>query len=141
MRLSLRILRYSMSLNYETGSPTTHQAVPALKLRFGGNGLVHQTLDLKWHNADLRRGDLTRKQRADYIRAVKCLQAKPPKAPAYLVPGARSRFDDFAGVHIHQTFDIHFNVRAAPMNDPSIKHDSCSAGCLLSVASLFRMEV
>lgn len=33
--------------------------------------------------------------------------AKPPKYPASLVPGGRSRFDDFLAVHINQTLIIH----------------------------------
>jgi tyrosinase len=67
-------------------------------------------------DANLRRGSLSRKQRLEYISAVKCLQTKGPKRPD-LIPGSRSRFDDFSGVHIFQTFDIHFNVCAMTAND------------------------
>ena len=79
------------------------------------------TKHLTSHDADRLRGSLTRRQRAEYIRAVKCLQAKPPKAPAELVPGARSRFDDFTAVHINQTLDIHFNVCVARMGSGTMR--------------------
>ena len=45
-----------------------------------------------------------------YIDAVKCLMDKPSIAGS-AIPGARSRFDDFVGVHINQTLTIHATVR------------------------------
>jgi tyrosinase len=72
-------------------------------------------------DADLRRGALSRRQRAAYISAVKCLQTKPSKAPADFIPGSRSRFDDFMGVHINQTFDVHFNVFAPVVSSNKIR--------------------
>jgi hypothetical protein len=38
---------------------------------------------------------------------VVCLQNLPPKTPTTLVPGVRSRFDDFLATHINQTLSIH----------------------------------
>ncbi|KAL8383446.1 hypothetical protein RB595_010578 [Gaeumannomyces hyphopodioides] len=36
-------------------------------------------------------GNLTKEERADYVRAVKCLMEKPGKTPRTVAPGARSR--------------------------------------------------
>lgn len=55
---------------------------------------------------------MSKKDRLAYIDAVLCLQSKPSIAAPGLVPGARSRFDDFQAVHINQTYFIHFNVGA-----------------------------
>ncbi|KLU82363.1 hypothetical protein MAPG_01435 [Magnaporthiopsis poae ATCC 64411] len=61
------------------------------------------------HNTAIRRdwATLTKCERKDYIKAVKCLMAKPSKSPSSFAPGARSRFDDFVAVHINQTLSIH----------------------------------
>ena len=67
------------------------------------------------YDTKVLRGTLSRRERKNYIDAVKCLQRKPPKSPVKLVPGARSRYDDFVAVHIYQNFDVHFNVRLAWM--------------------------
>ncbi|OQO14223.1 hypothetical protein B0A48_01099 [Cryoendolithus antarcticus] len=45
---------------------------------------------------------LTPHEKKDYISAVKCLQSKPALSSA-TVPGAKTRYDDFVGVHIQQT--------------------------------------
>lgn len=44
-----------------------------------------------------------------YTDAVQCLMEKP-SISGELVPGARSRFDDFVGTHINQTMTIHATV-------------------------------
>lgn len=44
-----------------------------------------------------------------YIDAVLCLTSKPALSGDE-IPGARSRFDDFFGVHINQTLSIHGTV-------------------------------
>lgn len=49
--------------------------------------------------------------RADYIRAVHCLAAKPPLMDKRLAPGAVNRLDDFTYIHINQTNIIHQSVR------------------------------
>ena len=36
-------------------------------------------------------GDLSKAERLDYVNAVKCLQKKPPKTPAAVAAGAKSR--------------------------------------------------
>ncbi|KAI3558694.1 hypothetical protein CABS03_08345 [Colletotrichum abscissum] len=48
-------------------------------------------------------------QRLDYIRSVKCLMALPSEGND-LWPGAKSRFDDFQGMHIYMTQKVHFNL-------------------------------
>lgn len=61
------------------------------------------------------RRKLTTAEKADYIRAVKCLHEQLPAITTETVPGAVSRFDDFIGVHKLQTPYIHFVVRASMM--------------------------
>lgn len=58
----------------------------------------------------LRRGTLSTSEKLDYIKAVKCLQSKPPRTPASEAPGAKTRFDDFVATHINQTLTIHYTV-------------------------------
>lgn len=54
-------------------------------------------------------GSLSKAERLDYVNAVKCLQSLPPRTPASVASGARSRFDDFIVTHIQQTLNIHFS--------------------------------
>lgn len=56
------------------------------------------------------RDSLSVKERKNYIAAVKCLQSKPAKTPQELVPGAKTRFDDFVATHINQTMAIHYTA-------------------------------
>lgn len=60
--------------------------------------------------ANCYRGNMSKNERLAYTDAVLCLQSKPSISPPGLVPGARSRFDDFQAVHINQTYSVHFNV-------------------------------
>lgn len=54
-------------------------------------------------------GDLFSKpERRGYIRAVLCLQKKPPSYRD--LNGAKSRFDDFQSEHINEAFNIHLSV-------------------------------
>ncbi|CAF9937036.1 MAG: hypothetical protein HETSPECPRED_010536 [Heterodermia speciosa] len=57
---------------------------------------------------------LPTKEKHSYINAVKCLRRLPPLNLPSLVPGVRSRFDDYQAVHINSTFIIHFNGRFLP---------------------------
>lgn len=45
-----------------------------------------------------------------YTDAVLCFQKLPAKTPRSLVPGVRSRYDDFLATHINQTLSIHYTV-------------------------------
>jgi len=55
----------------------------------------------------MNRDDLDEKTRLDYIRAVKCLAAKPALTDKTLAPGAVNRLDDLTYIHINQTNIIH----------------------------------
>ncbi|KAJ5016903.1 N-acetyl-6-hydroxytryptophan oxidase ivoB [Colletotrichum sp. SAR 10_99] len=46
--------------------------------------------------------------RLDYIDSIKCLMALPSEGND-LWPGAKSRYDDFQGMHIYMTKQVHFN--------------------------------
>jgi len=61
--------------------------------------------------AEMHRSSLNNTERTNYITAVKCLAAKPPKYSASVAPGAKSRYDDFVVTHIQQTLSIHGTVR------------------------------
>lgn len=62
-------------------------------------------------------GSLKNKEKTDYIAAVQCLQSKPAIS-GDLVPGARSRYDDFVGTHINQTVSIHGTVSSFDLDHP-----------------------
>jgi tyrosinase len=53
---------------------------------------------------------MKKKERKDYIKAVKCLFDLPAKTRDF-ADGARTRHDDFVAVHINQTLQIHQTVR------------------------------
>ena len=55
-------------------------------------------------------GDLSKEERSEYIRAVKCLLTKPSKLEAGKYPGAKSRYDDFVVVHMNMTPSVHGTV-------------------------------
>ncbi|KAK7988022.1 hypothetical protein PG989_008337 [Apiospora arundinis] len=50
---------------------------------------------------------MTSVERKAYTKAVKCLLGKPSKSDPKVVPGAKSRYDDFVAQHINQTMSIH----------------------------------
>ncbi|KAI1385398.1 Di-copper centre-containing protein [Hypoxylon trugodes] len=62
-------------------------------------------------NLTIRRawGALSQDERKAYTSAVLCLQSLPAKTPTNLVPGVRSRYDDFVATHINQTLNIHYS--------------------------------
>jgi tyrosinase len=64
------------------------------------------------HNLRVRRewGTLSKKQRKNYIKAVKCLQSRPALTPSTVSSGAKTRFDDFVVTHINQTMTIHYTA-------------------------------
>jgi tyrosinase len=59
-------------------------------------------------------GALSKSERLAYVNAVKCLQSLPPRTPAAVAPGAKSRFDDFVVTHIQQTLSIHYSGNFQP---------------------------
>ena len=67
----------------------------------GGCNLSNVAVRREW-NA------LSKTERKAYISAVQCFQKKQTKTPASLIPGARSRFDDWVGTHVNQTMTIHY---------------------------------
>ncbi|KAF2691729.1 Di-copper centre-containing protein [Lentithecium fluviatile CBS 122367] len=71
------------------------------KRKRGGCTLSNLAVRREW-------GTLSNKQRKAYTDAVLCLQAKTAKTPSSLMPGAKSRFDDWVGTHINQTMTIHY---------------------------------
>lgn len=50
-------------------------------------------------------GDLSLAERKDYVTAMLCLMAKPPKLTQF--PGVTNRYEDFVAVHVNQTLSIH----------------------------------
>ena len=48
--------------------------------------------------------------RQEYTNAVLCLQSKPSQFAPGVVPGAKTRYDDFVAVHMNQTLVIHGTV-------------------------------
>lgn len=59
------------------------------------------------------RRTFTKKQQQNYLNAVKCLQVKPAKSVS-LVPGSKNRYEDFLGIHILYTDEVHFVVSSQP---------------------------
>ncbi|KAF7888887.1 hypothetical protein EAF00_009187 [Botryotinia globosa] len=70
----------------------------------------HNTCTIK--NAIKRRewSDLSGADRSAHTNAVLCLQSKKPITSSEVVPGVRSRFDDFVATHVNQSFTIHATV-------------------------------
>lgn len=50
---------------------------------------------------------MTKRERKAYISAVQCMFSSPSQSDRTLVPGARTRYDDFVAQHINQTTSIH----------------------------------
>ena len=67
----------------------------------GGCNLFNVAVRREWNS-------LSKKERKSYTDAVLCLQKKQTKTPVSLLPGARSRYDDWVGTHINQTLNIHY---------------------------------
>ncbi|KAF4635209.1 hypothetical protein G7Y89_g2881 [Cudoniella acicularis] len=69
-----------------------------------------QYFDINWEN----RSTLTLGERKEYTDAVNCLRKLPPISPPEVVPGARSRFDDFHASHINATSWVHVSTYFLP---------------------------
>jgi hypothetical protein len=90
------------------------------------------------------RGTLSAHERIAYTNAVLCLQGKTALTPTSLIPGVRSRYDDFVGTHINQTLNIHYTVSHS--SPPSLLWPLAHLLFLLPgdvprVASLFYVEL
>ncbi|CAN9157612.1 unnamed protein product [Alternaria alternata] len=73
------------------------------------NGTLERRAGCNILNAPVRRNwdFMSAKERKAYSTAVKCMYTSPSKSDPTLVPGARTRYDDFVGQHINQTRTIH----------------------------------
>ena len=69
-----------------------------------------ETLKLKLTFATQHRGDISKKERREYIAAMLCLMSRPSRLDQTEYPGAKTRYDDFVAVHINQTLAIHGTV-------------------------------
>jgi len=74
-----------------------------------GQAIQGKTQTCNLGNAAVRRewSTLLPSERKAYTDAVLCLQSKPARTNQTLVPGAKSRYDDFVWTHIEQTLTIH----------------------------------
>ncbi|KAF1975455.1 Di-copper centre-containing protein [Bimuria novae-zelandiae CBS 107.79] len=84
----------------EFAAQTTNETLAQNEKR-GGCSLWNVSVRREW-------SALSKKERKAYTDAVLCLQSKPARTPSSLIPGAKSRFDDFVGTHINQTNNIHY---------------------------------
>ncbi|KAI0896690.1 Di-copper centre-containing protein [Annulohypoxylon nitens] len=75
-----------------------------IRASLGIDGCTEKTMRIRksWDETDAA-------TRADYIRAVKCLAAKPATVDKNLAPGAVNRLDDFTATHINQTNVVHIS--------------------------------
>ncbi|KAM0811794.1 hypothetical protein AB5N19_12150 [Seiridium cardinale] len=82
------------------------QAIAALQ-NATDNGLAKKSCNI--FNARIRKewSTLSAKERTSYTSAVNCLMKLPSKYDPTVVPGAKSRYDDFVAQHINQTLSIH----------------------------------
>ncbi|KAI1100189.1 Di-copper centre-containing protein [Jackrogersella minutella] len=80
-----------------------------LRASLGPNGCTQETIRIRksWDDVD----DATR---SDYVRAVKCLAAKPATVDKSIAPGAVNRLDDFTYIHDNQTNIIHVSGSFLP---------------------------
>ncbi|KAI0024293.1 hypothetical protein F4780DRAFT_657749 [Xylariomycetidae sp. FL0641] len=72
-----------------------------------------QTLSSKLNADTTFRRDLSRWERRQYLRAIRCLQQTPGKTSA-TYSGVKSRYDDFLALHISQTDYIHWAGQFLP---------------------------
>ncbi|KAK7189425.1 hypothetical protein DPSP01_001414 [Paraphaeosphaeria sporulosa] len=85
----------------EFAGQTTNETLAANKKR-DGCSLGNLSIRREWST-------LSKPQRKAYTDAVLCLQKLPARTPSSVIPGAKSRFDDFVGTHIQQANYIHYS--------------------------------
>ncbi len=78
------------------------------------NSTSNGALDIQQLTIVTCRRTLSLADRKSYISALKCVMGKPSLTSRAKLPGARSRYDDFLGVHILQADNVHFGVRIPP---------------------------
>ncbi|KAJ4364847.1 hypothetical protein N0V95_000596 [Ascochyta clinopodiicola] len=73
------------------------------------NGTLEKRGSCNIFNAAVRRdwNFMSTKERKAYIDAVQCMFSAPAQSDPKLVPGAKTRYDDFVAQHINQTTSIH----------------------------------
>ncbi|KAF2124904.1 Di-copper centre-containing protein [Dothidotthia symphoricarpi CBS 119687] len=71
------------------------------KSKRGGCNLSNVAIRREW-------GSLSKADRKSYTNAVLCLQKKKANTPSALMPGAKTRYDDWVATHINQTLTIHY---------------------------------
>ncbi|KJZ75412.1 hypothetical protein HIM_05108 [Hirsutella minnesotensis 3608] len=71
--------------------------------------LQHRPRNCTKANVAIRRSweSMSKKERLDYIRAIKCLHKKPTRGNLALSPGNENRLDDFTSSHINSSLYIH----------------------------------
>ena len=102
----------SMIVNVECNashhpSHPSKKCTPALKAKNTRREWFEPFLYYTIGYLQLNRATLTKPERRHYIDAILCLQSLPSKLGD--VPGARTRYDDFAAVHINHTLSIHMS--------------------------------
>ncbi|CAK4025475.1 Tyrosinase orsC [Lecanosticta acicola] len=113
-QLAIHAYRTTEKAVQQIGSPGLHNSSTCSsdKLRVrrewfvGSNNMVKEFREM----LTSERGSLSKSQRRDYIRAVRCLQTKPALTPLAVAAGAKTRYDDFVVVHINQTLTIHYTA-------------------------------
>jgi tyrosinase len=100
--LALASILVTPSLGIARARPQTAGADSATAPGHGTCTTANTAVRKEW-------GSLTVGQRKQYIAAVQCLQKKPSIIPHGLVPGAKTRADDFTATHINQTLQIHLD--------------------------------
>ncbi|KAI4626617.1 hypothetical protein J4E83_003769 [Alternaria metachromatica] len=73
------------------------------------NGTLEKRGSCSIFNASVRKdwAIMSAKERKAYISAVQCMFDAPSQSDPTLVPGAKTRYDDFVAQHINQTLTIH----------------------------------
>lgn len=94
---------YQADLDYLSGFFTSTNAHFLTRLDAAG-GCCNSCTIAKWQEY----GSMTAAQRIAYTNAILCLQNKTANTLSALVPGAKTRYDDFVATHINQSMEVHF---------------------------------